>query len=276
MTYAYQDTSPEALDVQLDVIRNMSPQRRVDLAFQLTAEVRKMGFDAIRRRHPDLDEQAVQLQFIELVYGEALANEVSVWLSENQLVDNNLLFGSLAPVISSLNTLQIPHFVGGSVAGSFHGAFRSTMDVDLACKMNEHQVDSFIELLGDDYYFSRSAICRAIERKTSFKLIYLPNSFKVDVFISRGRPFDNDSMTRATTEILGSDQTLEVPICSAEDSIISKLERYRLGNDTSERQWDDVSRLIKLLGDQADIKYMTHAAESVGVSDLLEKLLCGA
>ena len=43
--------------------------------------------------------------------------------------------------------------------------------------------------------------------------------------------------------------------------------------DTSARQWDDVSRLIILLGDSADFDYLKRAAESVGVVDLLDKLL---
>ncbi len=46
-------------------------------------------------------------------------------------------------------------------------------------------------------------------------------------------------------------------------------------NETSERQWDDVSRLIRLLGDEADVVYLRQAADSVGVIDLLERLLLG-
>ena len=66
---------------------------------------------------------------------------------------------------------------------------------------------------------------------------------------------------------------VEVPIATAEDTIISKLEWFRLTNETSERQWDDVSRLLKLLGDDADVLYLRRAAEMVGVEDLLERLI---
>ena len=41
-------------------------------------------------------------------------------------------------------------------------------------------------------------------RKTRFNLIHLPTSFKVDVFVSRQRPFDITAMNRATMESLGS------------------------------------------------------------------------
>ena len=93
------------------------------------------------------------------------------------------------------------------------------------------------------------------------------------MFVSRQRPFDLESMRRATPECLGRDRTVEVPIATAEDAIISKLEWYRKTNETSERQWDDVFRLITLLGSTADIDYLRYAADSVGVSDLLERLI---
>jgi hypothetical protein len=80
-------------------------------------------------------------------------------------------------------------------------------------------------------------------------------------------------MNRATLAILGDGQVLEIPIATPEDSIISKLEWYRKGNETSERQWDDVTRLLKLLGDSADLDYLRSSAQSVGVQDLLERLL---
>ena len=80
-------------------------------------------------------------------------------------------------------------------------------------------------------------------------------------------------MDRASAQTLGDTRSIQVPIATAEDSIVSKLEWYRLTNDTSERQWDDVSRLLNLLGDTADFDYLNDAAESVGVSDLLQRLI---
>ena len=64
-----------------------------------------------------------------------------------------------------------------------------------------------------------------------------------------------------------------VPMATVEDSIISKLEWYRLTDETSERQWDDVSRLVRLTGTALDTNYLAASAEMVGVSDLLLRLL---
>ena len=72
---------------------------------------------------------------------------------------------------------------------------------------------------------------------------------------------------------MGDEPGVDVPIATAEDSIVSKLEWYRLTNETSQRQWDDVSRLLKILGDTADVEYLQNAASSVGVGDLLKRLI---
>jgi hypothetical protein len=83
-------------------------------------------------------------------------------------------------------------------------------------------------------------------------------------------------MNRATVEHLGDSQSLEIHIATAEDAIISKLEWYRKTNETSERQWDDVTRLLKLLGEAADVEYLKKSAASVSVEDLLERLMSEA
>ncbi len=190
--------------------------------------------------------------------------------------ETNELVVALAPVITGFRRLGIRHFVGGSVASSFHGAIRSTMDVDVVCELTADLVTPFIDLLGDEYYVSQPAVRDAVARKSCFNLIHMPTSFKVDVFVSRGRPYDIDAMQRASLQSLGEGNALEVPIATAEDSIVSKLEWYRLGGQTSERQWDDVCRLIKMLGDQADLNYLRLAANSLGVRDLLDQLLAVA
>jgi hypothetical protein len=183
------------------------------------------------------------------------------------------LIAALAPVVSVLNQLGLRYYVGGSVASSFHGAARSTMDVDIVCELSAENVSALVSGFGDDFYISESAIREAIQRKSCFNLIHLPTSFKVDVFVSRGRPFDTSSMDRATEESLGGEPPLEVRIATAEDSIVSKLEWYRKTNETSERQWDDVTRLIRLQGSHADVVRLAEMAESVGVDDLLKRLL---
>ena len=71
------DTTDEAHAIQLACLRRMTPQQRLQKTLGLTHQVRKMAFDAIRRRFPDLDESGVRMQFIRLAYGDELAEEIA-------------------------------------------------------------------------------------------------------------------------------------------------------------------------------------------------------
>lgn len=100
--------------------------------------------------------------------------------------DQDELVSALAPVARTLEQLGVRYYVGGSVASSFHGASRSTMDVDLVCELQDSDVADFIKLVGNDFYISEVAVRDAIRRQSCFNLIHYPTSFKVDVFVSKG------------------------------------------------------------------------------------------
>lgn len=78
------DTSSDALEVQLDGLRRMTPQQRIEKMCAMSRRVKNMAFDAIRRRHPGLDEEEVRLLFIELTYGKSLADDVRRWKEESK------------------------------------------------------------------------------------------------------------------------------------------------------------------------------------------------
>lgn len=73
------DTCADAEAVQLQLLRKMTPQQRLQKACNLSAQLRNMAFDAIRRRHPDFSEDEVRLKFIEVTYGKQLADDVRHW-----------------------------------------------------------------------------------------------------------------------------------------------------------------------------------------------------
>ncbi len=148
------------------------------------------------------------------------------------------------------------------------------MDVDLVADLRLENIEPFISRLGKEkYYVSQPAIKDAINRSSCFNVIHLASTFKVDIFILKNRNFDKSSMNRAAPGKVDLQSDFEVPIASPEDTILSKLEWYRLGNEVSERQWDDVARVIKILGNTADQEYLERHAAELGVSDLLQKLL---
>jgi len=70
------DTTREAEQWQLRLLREKSPAERLAMAVRLTSEVIRASRRAISRAHPELTEQEVGLLFIELHYGRELADAV--------------------------------------------------------------------------------------------------------------------------------------------------------------------------------------------------------
>jgi hypothetical protein len=66
------DTSEDAARVQGEVFRRMAPEKRLELAFQMTADLRRRLADGIRQRHPAYNERQVHLAVIRLTLGEEL------------------------------------------------------------------------------------------------------------------------------------------------------------------------------------------------------------
>lgn len=65
-------------------------------------------------------------------------------------------------------------------------------------------------------------------------------------------------------------------MASAEDVILAKLEWYRRGGETSERQWRDVLGVLEVSGERPDGEYLRRWAATLDVSDLLERALSEA
>jgi hypothetical protein len=70
--YLPADTSLDAIRVQHAVYRRMSPERRLQLAFQMTASARTLAASGARARHPEYTPRQVDLAVIRLTLGEEL------------------------------------------------------------------------------------------------------------------------------------------------------------------------------------------------------------
>jgi len=70
------DTSREARDIQLALLRAAGPERRTELALNLSSSVIRASRQAIAEQNPGLDDLGVRLLWAELHYGKELADRV--------------------------------------------------------------------------------------------------------------------------------------------------------------------------------------------------------
>lgn len=171
-----------------------------------------------------------------------------------------------------LNRLGIPYMVGGSFASSVWGIPRQTHDLDLAVLLPVESVEPLYEAVRDDYMASLSDMHEARtsrEEFRAFQLIHFEETFKLDIFVLRDNEYTGTSFARVRPYHLFPD--LAVPFASPEDTIITKLRGFVLGNRVSDKQWNDIVQVLEMQRGSLDEEYMTHWATHFDVLALLRE-----
>lgn len=189
-------------------------------------------------------------------------------------MQGNDALNAVLPVIDMFERLGVPYYVGGSFASSAHGIARATFDVDLIADLRPQHVAELVEALQADYYIDAGMIRGALATRSCFNLIHLATSFKVDVFVLKGRAYDHAALVRKEKRSIDTDSPdIELFLASPEDTVLAKLEWYRLGDEVSDRQWRDVLGIFKSQQGHLDRDYMRKWAVELRVADLLDRAL---
>ena len=73
------DTSPEAWEVQLRLLREMTAEERLLRACRLSRLAKEFALAGIRLRHPNATEDEVRLRLAALMLGAELCRKVYGW-----------------------------------------------------------------------------------------------------------------------------------------------------------------------------------------------------
>jgi hypothetical protein len=174
-------------------------------------------------------------------------------------------------VSQALTDLGIVHTIGGSLAASFAGEPRSTIDIDVIAAVEEFHVDQIVATLMDAFYIDGASLRRAVRERSSTNLIHHATQLKVDLFVAGGTPLDTQQLARRRPVDVGDGRTL--PFHPPEDILLQKLRWYQMGGRSPDRQWRDIQGIIRVQGPRLDREYLRQHAPAIGVEELLSDAL---
>jgi len=76
------DTDPDVLRLQVELLRQTTPARRLEMALSLSAALIDIAYAGIRRRQAGISDIDAGLQFVEIQYGRELAEAIRARMSE--------------------------------------------------------------------------------------------------------------------------------------------------------------------------------------------------
>jgi hypothetical protein len=262
------DTSRDAEDVQLRAWRSMPSADKIRQILGLCRAARHLAVAGLRARHPDASDAELMVRLASFTLGPRLARLVYPDTPMNlEPPYGDDLIGVTLAVTAALERRGVPYTVGGSLASSFSGEPRSSIDADIVIDMSVDQVEQFLDALGTDYYADADAPRRAIRTGPSTNLVHRPTGIKVDLFAASSL-LDRQQLARRRRVQVVPDRFIFVH--SPEDILLQKLHWYRAGYGVSERQWRDALSIILVQREALDREYLATMAARLELQDLLD------
>jgi hypothetical protein len=200
-----------------------------------------------------------------------LASTLTSIFGTNGLPVDDLLEVTLV-VTTALEGCGIRYTVGGSLASSFSGEPRASIDAEILIQMTEEDVEAFVASLGRDFYSDAEGLRRAIRTGASTNLVHRPTGIKVDLFAASSF-LDAQQLERRKRIQVSAAPDRFLYVHSPEDILLQKLHWYRLGGHISDRQWRDALSIVLVQGPRIDREYLSTMADRLDLTDLLGRAL---
>lgn len=76
------DTSQKAEEIQIEILKRMNPERRLQLSLLLFETEKNLLMEGIRKRHPEYTQEEVKFALIRIFLGEQLFSAVYPFAKE--------------------------------------------------------------------------------------------------------------------------------------------------------------------------------------------------
>ena len=169
----------------------------------------------------------------------------------------------LARLVPWLENAEVPYMLTGSVASSFHGEPRSTLDLDVVIDPTREQLLRFVrQFPSPDYYSDEQQALDALAHRSQFNILDNVSDWKIDLIIAENSEYGRTAMSRRRrVEVSGT----KVFVCSPEDVVIAKLRWAKI--QTSDRQLRDAAGILRTQGDSLDLEYIEAWVKKLALSD---------
>ena len=127
----------------------------------------------------------------------------------------------LKQLIDTLEAAEIPYMIVGSFASSIQGDPRSTHDIDVVVTLTPDAQAALLKAFPEpNYYLDDVALRDAVRRKDMINMLQQQSGDKVDFWILKDEPYDQESFRRRRkVDAFGMQLFVQQP----EDTILSKL-----------------------------------------------------
>ncbi len=258
------DTTAEARQVQLDLLRRMGSQGRLQQALELSEVSCQLLVAGVRQRHPEYAEEEVWREVVRLQLPAGLYPRIHPHTTSVMTMKPE---ETLKLVIEHFKTAGIEYMITGSFASNLHGVPRTTQDADVVIEVSDKSLEQFLSLIEGEFYVSEEAAREALRRRDMFNIIHLNTAFKVDLIVRKQRTYAKEEFRRRqSVEFLGK----ECWFASPEDTILAKLEWSKKGQ--SERQYQDALGVADIQQDALDWGYLQTWGERLGIGNLCSRL----
>jgi hypothetical protein len=173
------------------------------------------------------------------------------------------IFDATFRLIDELNSLSIDYLLVGSLAASYYGLSRATVDADFVVQLKGSKLADIVSRMGPGYRLEQQPGFEIFTGKRIDVIYVLETELKIDVFPLTMDLFDQERFSRRRQVQLHGRPAF-VP--TAEDVIVMKV-RWRRPLDL-----EDAKYVISLQGSSLDWQYIEHWCDAHGTRQTLEEI----